>query len=151
MKVPLLNGDMTSQCYYDTILLPNSVLWKNSWSTWRAQTFFADTDHYPHRPVARLLCVCVWGGGGGANLSNFGTFDDYAWIILQSRWIWPFFFGGGRWPPLTPLGYGPATYWTLYIQLPGLADKKPGLKNLCFVDLKSRTARFLVSCNWQWM
>ena len=50
-----------------------------------------------------FLCV------GGSNLSNFGTFYDYGWIILRSRWIWPFFFffffffffwgEGFRWTP----------------------------------------------------
>ena len=34
-----------------------------------------------------------------SNWSNFGTFYDYAWIILRSRWILPFFLergvGGG--------------------------------------------------------
>ena len=33
--------------------------------------------------------------GGGSNLSNFGTFYDYVWIILRLLWIWPFFGGGG--------------------------------------------------------
>ena len=41
------------------------------------------------RPVAKLFC------GGGSNRSNFGTFYDYAWIILRSRWTWPFW-GGVR-------------------------------------------------------
>ena len=48
-----------------------------------------------NRPVARLFC------GGGLNRSNLGTFYDYAWIILRSRWIWPFW-GGGQMTPLTP-------------------------------------------------
>ena len=34
-----------------------------------------------------FVCVCE---GGGANWSNFGTFYDYAWIILGSSSIWPF-------------------------------------------------------------
>ena len=56
-----------------------------------------------YRPVARLFCV------GGSNRSNLGTFYDYAWIILRSRWIWPFW-GGVRWPPWPPPGYGPEIY-----------------------------------------
>ena len=55
------------------------------------------------------VCVCGGGGGGGSNWSTFGTFYDYAWIILRSRWIWPFFFGGGgrQMTPPDPPGYGP--------------------------------------------
>ena len=37
---------------------------------------------------------------GGSNRSNFGTFYDYGWIILRSRWIWSFW--GGQMTPLTP-------------------------------------------------
>ena len=40
-------------------------------------------------------------GGGESNWSNFGTFYDYTWIILQSCWIWPFW--GGQ---MTPLATG---------------------------------------------
>ena len=43
---------------------------------------------------------------GGSNRSNFGTFYDYGWIILRSHWIWSFW-GGVRWPPWPPPGYGP--------------------------------------------
>ena len=42
---------------------------------------------------------------GGSNRSNFGTFYDYAWIILRSRWIWPFW-GGSDDPPDPPLATG---------------------------------------------
>ena len=49
-----------------------------------------------HRPVARLFCE------GGSNRSNFGTFYDYASIILRSRWIWPFWGGGSHDPPDPP-------------------------------------------------
>ena len=44
------------------------------------------------------VCVCVCGGGGGGNQIGqiFGTFYDYAWIILRARWIWPFGWVGVR-------------------------------------------------------
>ena len=42
---------------------------------------------------------------GGSNRSNFGTFYDYGWIILQSRWIWSFW-GGSDDPPDPPLATG---------------------------------------------
>ena len=50
---------------------------------------------------ARSQTFFLW--GGGSNWSNFGTFYDYAWIILRSRWIWPFFGGGGGRCQMTPL------------------------------------------------
>ena len=53
--------------------------------------------NYAIRPVARffLVRVCVGGGGGGggSNWSYFGTFYDYAWIILQLRWDLAIFWG----------------------------------------------------------
>ena len=42
------------------------------------------------------------GGRGCSNWSNFGTFYDYVWNILRSRWIWPFLGGSDD-----PSGYGP--------------------------------------------
>ena len=64
-----------------------------------------------NRPKAKPDFLCVCGGGGGSNWSNFGTFYDYAWIILRSRWIWPFFFffffWGGEGVSDDPPGYGP--------------------------------------------
>ena len=56
-----------------------------------------------HRHQARSQTF-LW---GGSNRSNFRTFYDYAWIILRSRWIWPFWGGGHSDPPDRPPGYGP--------------------------------------------
>ena len=56
------------------------------------------------------------GEGGGSNRSNFGTFYDYAWIILRSRWIWPFC-GGSDDPPDPPHGYGPVETMSLLLML----------------------------------
>ena len=43
-----------------------------------------------------FVCVCGWGGGGGGvKLVKFWDLLWYAWIILWSRWIWPFRGGGG--------------------------------------------------------
>ena len=71
---------------------------ESSFSAPSSESSFAD------RPVARLLCVCVCvcvggggGGGGGSNWLNFGTFYDYAWIIL--RLDLAIFLGGGTPPP----------------------------------------------------